>query len=142
MLAPKSQPPKQTRSFVDGGVLMTRPETKAAVLEAEVQRRQKLEERAAKAQERLEKKEMRQLAAILKQFEKTRKQQEKANRSSTKISTSTRPGSRKGIKNKGSKTMEAPLIPHSNLAQDYTMPVALYLGKETDCLVPPAFTGL
>ncbi|EEY54164.1 uncharacterized protein PITG_23170 [Phytophthora infestans T30-4] len=49
MLAPKFQSPKRTRSFVSGGVLMTRPEMKAAVLEAEVQRRQKLEERAAKA---------------------------------------------------------------------------------------------
>ncbi|ETK92259.1 hypothetical protein F441_04437 [Phytophthora nicotianae CJ01A1] len=46
---------------------MTRPEMKATVLEAEVQRRQKLEGRAAKAQERLEKKEMRQQAAILRQ---------------------------------------------------------------------------
>ncbi|KAF4030871.1 hypothetical protein GN244_ATG17308 [Phytophthora infestans] len=44
MLAPKSQSPKRTRSFVDGSVLMTRPKMKAAVLEDEVQSRQNLEE--------------------------------------------------------------------------------------------------
>ncbi|ETO73486.1 hypothetical protein F444_10570, partial [Phytophthora nicotianae P1976] len=87
-IAPPPQPPKRTRTFMDGGVLMTRPKMMAAVLEA--QRRQKVEERVIKAREGQEKREIQEQAAILKQFEKERRQQEKNKKN--KVRSQLQPG--------------------------------------------------
>ncbi|ETN21793.1 hypothetical protein PPTG_01886 [Phytophthora nicotianae INRA-310] len=118
-IAPPPQPPKRTRTFMDGGVLMTRPKMMAAVLEA--QRRQKVEERVIKAREGQEKREIQEQAAILKQFEKERRQQEKNKKNKGKIATSTRPRPRKGITQQATELGDSQGVAPSNFGQTFDM---------------------
>lgn len=68
LLAPQSQVSKIQRTFVEGGVLMTRPEMVESVARVEEERRRKAAEKVVKAEERALKRKLKEQADTLKKI--------------------------------------------------------------------------